>query len=209
MEQPIPLPKFTFLLGAPGNGQNELAAELCRLDPSLGFFDLREPLRMAIHALCFGGFHGRELPLDTPLTTRFAKNLSVSSLLEDLEILLRSWANSALGQLAISQYQQEGEIYDHLLYRDVEKRADIEAFVEKFGGRECLTIHCGPIGANGIRQTKNIWLPSPDLSERIALLHRELEPRQCPSTDQSPTTNSENSQVSSENALNVTSAKLE
>lgn len=184
-DSPLPLPKFTFLCGHPGNGQMELAKALCDLDPSLGPMDFQEPLRMATAHLFLGGFHGENLLDDAflnseiPVTGQTGPISYERWLVRLNHFLCNSLREDVLGQIAVGEYQKEGPIFDRLIYRDCsESCIDVEPFINKFSVRSCLCIHCGPFGNLHIAVPglHHIWLPEPSLESRIRRIRRELEP---------------------------------
>lgn len=184
-DSPLPLPKFTFLCGHPGNGQMELAKALCDLDPSLGPMDFQEPLRMATAQLFLGGFHGENLLDDAflqseiPITKKIDTLTYERWLLRFNHFLRNTLEEDVLGQLAVREYQKEGPIFDRLIYRDCPANCvDVAPFVKSFGLHSCLCIHCGPLDNLRIAEPSphNVWLPEPSLDSRIRRIRRELEP---------------------------------
>jgi hypothetical protein len=175
---PLPLPQFTFLLAAAGNGQDDLAAAIAALDDELLVEDLEKPLRLATEALFFGSIYDVEWTGDTNLSPF---DVAAADWLRNFEHFLKLQANfgpSVLANLAIHEYQQESraDFFHRTLYRDARMACEVEAFANIFEPNACLTIHVGPITAQLSPIGRNIWLPNgtTDVDERIAFLSHEL-----------------------------------
>lgn len=183
LHPPIPLPKFTFLLGAPGSGQTELATAIAARDDSLGVYDFEEPLRRATHELFFGGFD-----VDRDLTDPTQRDQlvlppgakTVDDWLKEFHYELKCrFGPSVLARIALADYLRNEasiHVFERILFRDATYRDEVGVFVDHFGGQNILCIHLGQLGeASGIgKSVYHVWLPEPSIESRMAALAREL-----------------------------------
>lgn len=187
---PLSLPRFTFLCGSPGNGQQELALAMSKLDDDLCVDDLERPLRQATHELFFGGFDPEhDLTLEEerkkPLPIQNEDGEPTTDVLDWLlhleELLDRKIGSGALGRIALQEFERvygDGvTTFQRFLWRDATGRSDVQPFVNKFSATKVCLIHCGPLAPNGmaIPGTFNIWLPEISLDARMARIRKELE----------------------------------
>lgn len=182
----LPLPRFTFLCGALGSGQVDLARALAAQDEALCAYDFEEPLRMMVHEVFLGGY---DLAVDLTGTARYNRlapwsDERVVDFLSSVERFLRGHlSRGVLGHLALAEYERNALVpgaFERLLFRDAINPHDIAVFANKFP-KECLCLHIGdltrsvePLWSPGAVQ--HIWLPEPSLDARIHRLRHELEP---------------------------------
>lgn len=175
----IPLPKFTFLCGAPDRGQEELTNAL--LTPDMEILDFEEPLRDAVMTLMYGRYNPevdltkaehRALPLFDHST------ISVETYLEKLDDMNRDlMGDDYLGALSLSRLEENAsfDIFERWIFRDCENIKNAAPFIKKFGPENCLFIFCDGLPKTNIPPSvPAIWLATSSLSDRLLLIRREL-----------------------------------
>lgn len=179
----LKLPRFTFLCGPKGLHQKELSITLCEQDEALQFLDFEEPLRCATMELFFGGFQNNrdltkdeERRADLPNIPQMPVTRNVAWFLTFLEERLRSHiSDDILARIAYARWKEDGgaTIFDRFIYRDCSNVHDVDYIANLEGPTNCQIIHLGPM-ESWQTAVPQLWLPMPSLSERMAMLKREL-----------------------------------
>jgi hypothetical protein len=186
------LPRFTFLLSAPGAGDAPLAlAEAINaLDPRLATWDFLTPVYTMVEDTFLGGMDldfdistvdARATPvewLNPPMTGE--RPWLVGDLVKNLRDSLRSnYGDDVLGILALRAFEAEApvlhDVYDRYLFRDATTLTEIMPFVEAFP-TECLILVLSSAKEldNPVDGVPMVWLPEPDAASQIDRLRKEL-----------------------------------
>lgn len=183
LAKPLNLPRFTFLCGPYGCGQNELAHAISGLDldNSLGLADLEEPLRDATLDLFFEGYliDGSNPDISNPMIKQKrlpepVGMLTVGDWIGSFRgMLVEQFGADILARLAIKRQREATFQWERYLYRDLRNPEDMARMIAEHEKDNCLFINCGKLDPvwDG-RQM--LHLASDKLDERMAQLRREL-----------------------------------
>lgn len=176
----LALPRFTFLFG-PTEQCKSLASEIAVLDKMILIQDLEEPLRMATHAILFGGYDpDRDLTQPAELCSPFPhSNLDIAGWHFQLRQFLQQQTKpNILGEIALHRYVEENieAFFERVLYRDARSPTDLEPFVRRYSDRDVCAVNIGPLTRTVSTPCRMIWLPVPEVEKQLALLRHELQP---------------------------------
>lgn len=162
-QPPIKLRRYTLLLG--NVGRDELAIALAESPNSL-------PIQLHIHGVQIAcDWLGNELPAwELCKKIELKCGLTIQDFTEALDGKLTSLLGDDYAARGFINSSSDDEDEEYIIADAT--LADVKCFIAEYGEDEVLVIETGPMQKASCKHC--VWLPSPELSERLKLLRREL-----------------------------------
>lgn len=178
---PLPLPRFTFFVGAEWKPACDLAIAIGNRDRNLSFEDILTPIQQATQMLFFGQEEfGRPLKGKLPYAIPVAGGFMTFEWWqrELTELLERHCGGQVLGKMAAERIRQDGDFttIERYLIRDARGIPDIAPFAALFGKENILCCHFHTNKMNVPVGVRNVFFPTPDWKENLAILEKEFTP---------------------------------
>lgn len=165
---PIKLPTYTFIVGPRDAGSLELINALVERDMDLEPTSMLIPIYEAASVLVGGNFE---------LLTKLALHEPVEFASEVVRQLQQSIPAFWLARFAVTRKEGSlGIVYERIIYNDSTYEFVADFLTQSGVSRaDIAMIHLGPLqSAPPGFQGRHVWLPQNSLTERMAVLEREL-----------------------------------
>lgn len=172
--RPLKLSPLTIIVGGDLDSHHDVAVALIENHSQTEQVDSRHSVRVALAILLMGRTEEdiRNMP-----TMHFDNMVVTPSAL--FEILTNAF-DKALGKtwpgIMLCEHMNEGALpeFDQIVLHGVADVETMHEVIDRFGVDDTTIIFCGPITKSSYEGARNIWLPSPELKSRMALLRKEL-----------------------------------